>query len=114
MMPPRMHERLGPAHMPHAPPEQWREPSHVPVVEPTSLVQHICMSVPQPSGVITHMRISGLQVRPPSHSLCGRHGSPIPPIVASEPQVPPVHERPPEHELPGMQHGCPALPHIIG
>ena len=43
---------LGPAHMLHAPPEQWREPSHVPVVEPTSLVQHICMSVPQSLGVI--------------------------------------------------------------
>src|ERR1044071_1355952 len=105
---------LGPAHMLHAPPEQWSEPSHVPVVEPTSVVQHIIMSVPQSLGVVTHMRIDGSHVRPLSHSLCGRHGSPMPPIDASVPHVPPMHESPPEHELPGMQHGWPMSPHIIG
>jgi hypothetical protein len=114
MMPPSTHERLGPAHMPHAPPEQWSEPVHVPVVEPTSSVQHICMSVPQSLGVSMHMRIVGLHTEPSSHSLCGRHGSPVPPDVVSLPHVPPMHDRPPEHELPGMQHGWPALPHIIG
>jgi hypothetical protein len=60
------------------------------------------------------MRISGLQTAPSSHSLCGRHGSPVPPIVVSEPHVPPVHERPPEQLALGGQHGWPALPHIIG
>jgi len=114
MMPPSTHERLGPVHMPHAPLWQCSEPSHEPVVEPTSLVQHIIMSVPQSIGVVTHMRIVESHVRPESHVLCGRHGSPMPPIVVSEPHVPPMQVRPPEHELPGAQHGWPMSPHTGG